>query len=514
VIDALNHRTDNVYDEGGRLIVTANALTQITRYQYDALGRSVRTIYPDNSFTSVGYDAVGNRVAETNQLGLVTTYEYDVSNHLSALVKPAVFDVESNAVINPRWEFGYDANAQLALVRDPKRRATTFTYDQLGRTLTHTLPMNQTASQSYDSYGRTFHKVDFKGQTNEFLYDSTGRLGTNRFYAAGSSVATNAVTYAYDSEDRTKQIFEPRGMNEFTYDNQGHVMQIASPEGAVNYEYEPIEGRRVRTYTANSDLRYGYDELGRVKTVTVMMRDRQTLTPPEVTTNNYTALGSLQDVYYPNGVHAAYQYDLMNRVTNVVNYDNVGSILSCYQYAMGTNGVVKAVTETRLESGGTYSANQIAYAYDNLGRLVKEASVSLLSEANYTNSYVYDLTGNLLWRTNGSTGEIISYSYNTNDQLLVESSSVSGAFTNKYDVNGSLTNRASASESAAYVYDLQNRLTGATVNRKEGVHNVAISAAYTNNYAGLRVRSVASETVDGSATTQTNIFLKGSVLEK
>jgi RHS repeat-associated protein len=415
--------------------------------------------------------------------------------------------VESNAVISPRWEFGYDANAQLALVRDPKQRATTFTYDQLGRTLTHTLPMNQTASQSYDSYGRTFRKVDFKGQMNEFLYDSTGRLGTNRFYAAGSGVATNAVTYAYDSEDRTKQIFEPRGTNEFTYDNQGHVMQIASPEGAVNYEYEPIEGRRVRTYTANSDLRYGYDELGRVKTVTVMMRDRQTLTTPEVTTNNYTALGSLQDVYYPNGVHAAYQYDLMNRVTNVVNYNNVGGILSSYQYTVGTNGVVKAVTEVRLESGENYSTNQIAYTYDNIGRLVREASVSPLSEANYTNSYVYDLTGNLLWRTNGATGEIISYTYNTNDQLLVESSTLSGSFTNKYDTNGSPTNRASASESAAYVYDLQNRLTRAVINRVESGHNVAITASYTNNYAGLRVRSVASETVDGSATTQTNIFL-------
>ena len=47
---------------------------------------------------------------------------------MTNLIKAALFDVESNAVINPRWEFGYDANAQLALVRDPKRRATSFTY--------------------------------------------------------------------------------------------------------------------------------------------------------------------------------------------------------------------------------------------------------------------------------------------------------------------------------------------------------------------------------------------------
>jgi len=509
VIDALNHRTDNIYDEAGRLSITVNALMQITRYQYDALGRSVRTIYPDNSFTAVGYDAVGNRVTETNQLGLVTTYQYDSASRMTNILKPAVFDPETGSPVNPAWGFVYDANGQLQSVSNPKRRQTSFTYDQLGRPVTHTLPMGQTANRSYDSYGRTFRKVDFKGQTNEFLYDSTGRLGTNRFYAAGSGVATNAVTYAYDSEDRTKQIFEPHGMNAFTYDNQGHVLQIASPEGAVNYEYEPIEGRRIRTYTANSDLRYAYDELGRVKTVAVVKRDGVTLLPWEVTTNFYTSLGSLRDVYYPNGVHAAYQYDLvMNRLTNVVNYSSTGGILGRYQYTLGTNGVVKAVTETRLESNATYTTNQITYTYNNLGRLVREASVSPLSEANYTNNYVYDLAGNLLWRTNGATGEIITYSYNTNDQLLVESSSVSGSFTNKYDANGSLTNRASASESAVYAYDLQNRLTGANINRVEGTHNVAISASYTNNYMGLRVRSVAAESIDGAgATTQSKVFL-------
>ena len=508
VIDALNNRTDNVSDGAGRLITTFNPLMQITRYQYDDLGRLTRTIYPDGSFAAVAYDAAGNRVAETNQLGLVTTYTYDSASRMTNILKPVVFDPESGGPVNPQWGFAYDANGQLKSVSNPKQRMTQFTYDQLGRTLTHTLPIGQTASQMYDNFGRTWRKIDFKGQTNEFVYDSIGRLATNQFYAIGSGTPNVAAAYTYDSEDRTKQIFESRGTNAFTYDNQGHVLQVASPEGAVNYEYEPIEGRRVRTYTANSDIRYGYDLLGRISTVTVMKRDGAPVIPPEVTTNTYTALGSLQDVYYPNGVHAAYQYDVMNRLTNVVNYNNVGGILSRYQYAMGTNGVVKAVTEIRLESGGNYSTNQIAYTYDNLNRLVREASVSLLSEANYTNNYVYDLAGNLLWRTNGATGEVIAYSYNTNDQLLVESSSASGSFTNKYDTNGSLTNRASASESAAYVYDLQNRLTGATINRKEGVHSVAILAAYTNNYAGLRVRSVASETVDsGGANVQTNIFL-------
>ena len=111
--------------------------------------------------------------------------------------------METSATVNPQWGFVYDSNGQLASVSDPKNRASQFTYDQLGRTVAHKLPMGQTGSQLYDSFGRIFRKVDFKGQTNEFIYDSTGKLSTNRFYAAGSGVATNAVTYVYDSEDRT-----------------------------------------------------------------------------------------------------------------------------------------------------------------------------------------------------------------------------------------------------------------------------------------------------------------------
>ena len=82
--------------------------------------------------------------------------------------------------------------------------------------MTHTLPLGQTGSHAYDNFGRVFHKVDFKGQTNELVYDAIGRLGTNQFYAAGSGTPNVASSYAYDSEERTTQILEPRGTNAFT----------------------------------------------------------------------------------------------------------------------------------------------------------------------------------------------------------------------------------------------------------------------------------------------------------
>jgi RHS repeat-associated protein len=515
VIDALSNRTDNVYDPAGHLIFTTNALHQVTQYVYDELGRSVKTIFPDGSYTATAYDAVGNRVAETNQLMQVTTYLYDDASRMTNISKPSVFDPESGTPKHPQWGFAFDGNGQMKSVSDPKLRTTSFTYDQLGRTVTHTLPLLQTGSQAYDGFGRVSRKVDFKGQTNEFVYNAIGQLATNRFYAAGSSTASQLAAYIYDSEDRTKQINEPRGTNGFIYDNQGHVLQVATPEGALNYEYEPVEGRRVRLYTANSDIRYGYDLLGRIQTVSVFKRDGTTLTTPEVTTNGYTALGSLQDVYYPNGVHAAYQYDLMNRLTNLTYITGSSVLLAQYVYAPNTNGQWRTATEIQRQVNGTYLTNQLAWGYDNLGRLTNEACGSTLAALNYTNRYVYNLVGNRLWQTNlaGSTTTVIGYSYNDNDQLLKEvttiNGSASGTFTNWYDVNGSLTNRTSATETNLYSYNLQNKLATAIISRTEAGHSLSETINYTYDYKGSRVKAQWVRSVDGGANINgTNIFLK------
>ena len=411
IIDALSNRTDYVYDAAGRLIFTTNALGRVTQYVYDGLNQLLRTVYPDGSFTAVSYGTNGERLAGTNQLGLVTTYGYDAANRMTNIVKPSVFDPDAGSSANPQWSFVYDSDGQLASVSNPKHRTTQFTYDQLSRPLTRTLPMGQTASQVDHSFGRIFRKVDFKGQTNEFIYDASGRLSTNRFYAVGSSTPSVLATFVYDGQDRISQALEPRGTNAFTYDGQGHVLQIASPEGTLNYEYEPIEGRRTRLYTTNTDLRYSYDELGRIKTVSVAKRDGAALSPFEVTTNGYTALGSLQDVYYPNGVHALYQYDVMNRLTNLVYTSGSGQLLAQYIYAPNTNGQWKTAKEIQWQSGASFSTNQFAWFYDNVGRLTNETCSSTASGLNYTNRYVFDLLGNRLWQTNilGATTQATGY---------------------------------------------------------------------------------------------------------
>jgi len=162
-----------------------------------------------------------------------------------------------------------------------------------------------------------------------------------------------------------------------------------------------------------------------------------------------------------------------------------------------------ASVETRRESGGTYSTTQIAWTNDALHRLLREASSSTLTALNFTNIYVYDLAGNRLWKTNFTSAgtQVTGYTYNANDQLLVESSG-STSFTNKYDANGSVTNRSSTTETNLYSYNLEGRLAGAIIKRTESGQPILQTNKYFYNQSGIRTR----EEMTGSVN-QTNIFL-------
>jgi RHS repeat-associated protein len=187
-------------------------------------------------------------------------------------------------------------------------------------------------------------------------------------------------------------------------------------------------------------------------------------------------------------------------VANLLHATTVSKLkpigLSQYQYVPNANGWRQAATEILRQVNGTYVTNQLAWGYDNLGRLTNEASSSTLAALNFTNKYVYDLAGNRLWKTNivGAVITVTSCSYNANDQLLIESTG-STSFTNRYDANGSVTNRSSASEVNVYSYNLEGRLATATINQQQ-------TNKYYYNQSGIRTRMEMSGSVSA-----TNIFL-------
>ena len=79
-----------------------------------------------------------------------------------------------------------------------------------------------------------------------------------------------------------------------------------------------------------------------------------------------------------------YAYDSLNRLTDIVNKNGSGAIVSSYHYQLRADGKRLSVTD------GSGTTN---YAYDDGGKLVQEAGPYA------TIAYSYDNVGNRLTRT-------------------------------------------------------------------------------------------------------------------
>jgi YD repeat-containing protein len=180
------------------------------------------------------------------------------------------------------------------------------------------------------------------------------------------------------------------------YDQDGRTTQVNSPEGVINFGYDAATGRHATTCTANSEIAYGYDELGRLRTVSVLKRNGFALTNAEVTTYAYTGTGGRQSVTMPNGVISIYTYDILDRLTNLTHTVGGTNLLASFSYKLHPTGRRTNAVEVIRSGISTFVTNTISWRYDAMYRLTNEVSDSTLSSGQYSDSYEYDLVGNRL----------------------------------------------------------------------------------------------------------------------
>ncbi len=186
--------------------------------------------------------------------------------------------------------------------------------------------------------------------------------------------------------------------------------------------------------------RYTYDLLGRLKTVTVVERMDKILAlnwnPPgsEVTTYTYDAVGNLDTVTLPNGVVSNYNYDDFNRLIDLTHYESAGgAVRASFVYTLSVDGRRTGVVETdNLERQTT-----ILWTYDNAGRLTEEIYDSFDPALDFTARYTFDLVGNRTKKevddgrvdpiATFDADETVTYTYDKNDRLLVETKDIDGS---------------------------------------------------------------------------------------
>ncbi|GAA6623079.1 putative Ig domain-containing protein [Scytonema sp. NUACC26] len=485
LVDENGNATDYITDSVGRLVAQRDALGNETKYTYDAqlissitdqlgntvrfeydnAGRLTRQIDPFNAVTEFGYDALGRRISEIDPLGRTTTTTYRPDGLIASIANSQ----------NQKTSFEYDLAGNQTAVIDPLGNLTGFGYDAVGRQIRKTDPLGNVATYGYDGVNNLVQLTDRNNRQRTFTYDGVNRLIQENWLnnntpertinftydAVGNLIKSTDVdstyNFVYDSRDRVTQVnstgitgLVPVNLN-YTYDGTGNRTSVSDNLGVrVNSTYDVRNLLTSQTWQGTgidpARVEYSYDSRG----------DR-------TQTRRFSDLAGTQLVG-----SSTFSYDELQRLTSLTHFNGAGSTLANYDYNYNLASIL---------SSETYKAQTTNYTYDGANQLVN-ADRSVLPDENYT----YDANGN---RT--GSGLIVG----ANNQILSN-----GNFNYSYDREGNLatkTNRSTGNVTS-YTYDFRARLVGVT--DKEASGNTTQSVEFKYDAFDRRI----SKTVNGETT--------------
>jgi RHS repeat-associated protein len=465
-------------------------VTMVTRHEYDALDRVIRTERPDGSVETFVYDGAGNLVQETDGLGRVTAHEYDDLNRRIATVFPdgtrrsRVFDAEGQLLESTdragrTTRYEYDAVGRLVREVRPDGSAIAFAYDPAGRQTSRTDALGNTETRVYDAAGRRTQVTDALGAVTAFTYDANGNLATV------TDPAGAVTTFAYDANSRLVRRTFPDGTQEqLAYDALSRPISTTDEAGrSTTVEYDERDLLVGLIDALGNRWSFAYDEVGN--------RVSQTDPNGRVTRFAYDDLGRETGRTLPGGLTRTQAYDAEGNVVSVTDYSGA---VTLHQYDVNdrlvrrdrADGTVETFTwtpEGQRESA-TDGRGTTAYTYDALDRLLRVDHPDGSRIA-----YGYDAVGNAvsLDATVGSTLVERDFNYDAVHRLVGVDDPDSGLYGLAYDSRGNpVTQSHPNGVTTSYAWDVRSRLTGLTT--RDGASTVLQSHAYTLGPAGNRER--------------------------
>ncbi|RZB17821.1 DUF3990 domain-containing protein [Streptomyces sp. F001] len=427
VVDSSSIPQQYDYDEQQRVTGWQSRYGNWYRYEYDGIGRCVRTGGDSGVLAYVyTYDDDTRTTVATDSLGHAITYTFNEDHR----------PVRETDAVGQTTVRSWDEQGRLASLTDPLGRTTHFRHDTEGNITEVTRPDGGVIRREYDTFGQVTKAIQPDGSTWESVYDDRG----NRIAVVDPLGATTS----------------------FTFDERGGLTGITDALGnrrqaVVNDTAGLVIGTTDALGAANSFAR---DPFGRITELTDALG--------QVTHVAWTLEGQISWRRLPNGTVEHWSYDaegnpLEYRSSNGrrTTYENTHfDLCTLRENEDGTLERFEYDTELRLRSVTNGAGLTWSYTYDGVGRIVSETDFN-----GRTLTYRYDAAGQLAERTNGA-GETTRFRHDALGNVVAMETEATTT-TYEYDLLGRLVRASNGDVALSREHDATGRLLAESWNGQE-----------------------------------------------
>lgn len=453
------------YDGNSNIIKMKNQDDYSVNLTYDCLNRCIVVIDSMNNKKSYVYDKGENITSLTNANGYITQYEYSPNGNITKVMDSLGYYTC----------YEYDCMGKLAsAIRIGRNRSETSLYQRnvLGKIEAITNALGNTEYYEYDMIGNMTKKIDRDGGETCFSYSLTGLL-ENIKYADG-----NQATLKYDGLRRLNEIEDWLGKIKIEWGVYKQLKSVTDYKGRkVSYEFTPMGNLAEMTYPNGKKVKYSYDDCLRLSNLADGIHN---------ISYRYNKKGLLQEKIFSGLLKTIYSYNEAGQLTGLIN-QNDKRVLDQYTYSYDPVGNKTGINKIR--TGVLQENGDFQYEYNPLNQLTR-----VLRNGDELREYSYDAFGNRILKKEGIIET--SYIYNENNQLIRETGQKIKDY--QYDLRGNLrTVSVNGAVSRSYEFDARNHM--------EAVYGEnGILSTYQYNGLGQRIGKIVH---NGSAPTDLEYIL-------
>ena len=481
------------YDDEGRLIAETklDPIPCTTHFEYDLLGRVVKTWKDGLNSETTAYDVFGQVIFQTDVRGGVTRTAYSLDgNTVTTTLPNSATQIRKTDALGRLLEISGTAVQPQVFAYGPlwERVATGARWqkteqDLLGQTLRQTRSGANGSTletlTTYDDYGRVAQITAAGRPTQTFAYAATGeQVALVQTVGEVWRKQTTETDYCL----REGEVWQRQVATQSCSDaniaplTQQTLTRLSGLSPECSFESESVcpRGNITRTYGTDAERVTVYPSRTNPEIVCYAFGDFVESVDSACVTNRFEvdALGRQVATVDGRGNRTVYAYDAKNNLVSAT--DAIGAVTAYGYDVMGqTVAVTNAlgnvtVYEYDLRGNKTYEGGAtypVRYAYDAFGN--RTAMTTYRDEASGegdTTTWAYDEASGVLLSKTYADGKGLTYTYTADGKLATRTNARGIVTTYTYDDWGQLlsVDYADTTPDITYTYDALGRQTSAT----------------------------------------------------